>query len=115
MKSLGRVQDYDWDPPAPMSPKLDIMTYAGAKYVLERPNTFKPGCGDATTWLFGQEGALLGNTPLHARHRDVMRKAFYHEQWRQEIKDFYEFITIKLLHQHSCRIAGVNQVDVTRE
>ena len=32
-----------------------------------------------------------------------------------KIKDFYEHITLKLLTEKSCKIAGINQVDITRE
>jgi len=42
-------------------------------------------------------------------------KALYRDNWHKEIKEFYEYITLRLLHEKSCKIAGINQVDVTRE
>jgi len=39
----------------------------------------------------------------------------YRDKWHQQIKDFYEYITLKLLTEKSCKIAGINQVDITRE
>ena len=118
MKSLGREQDYDWDPPAPIAQRVDFTTYVGAKYILEHSEIFKVTSGEATAWLFGKAGwdfMLSGDSPFHAKQKDLMRKSLYRENWHREIKDFYEFITLKLLHQHSCKIAGVNQVDITRE
>ena len=39
----------------------------------------------------------------------------YRDKWQQQIKDFYEYITLRLLREKSCKIAGINQVDITRE
>jgi linoleate 8R-lipoxygenase/9,12-octadecadienoate 8-hydroperoxide 8R-isomerase len=36
-------------------------------------------------------------------------------RWTQEVKSFYEDITLQLLHQNSYQIAGVNQVDIVRD
>ena len=44
-----------------------------------------------------------------------MDKALYREDWHKEVKEFYEFITLKLLREKSCKIAGINQVDLTRD
>ena len=44
-----------------------------------------------------------------------MGGALYREQWENEVKKFYEEITLKLLHEHSYQIAGVNQVDIVRD
>lgn len=56
-----------------------------------------------------------GDTNFHSKQRQLMGKALYSENWHQEIKDFYEHITLQLLHENSCKIAGINQVDITRE
>lgn len=44
-----------------------------------------------------------------------MAKALYHDNWHQQIKDFYENITLRLLHENSYKLAGTNQVDITRD
>ena len=44
-----------------------------------------------------------------------MSKVLYRENWHKEIKAFYEDITLKLLHQYTAKIAGTNQIDITRE
>jgi hypothetical protein len=36
-------------------------------------------------------------------------------RWVHEVKAFYEDITLRLLHQNSYQIAGVNQVDIVRD
>jgi hypothetical protein len=44
-----------------------------------------------------------------------MKKALYHENWHKEIKEFYEYITLRLLHENTHKVAGINQVDICRE
>ena len=44
-----------------------------------------------------------------------MGGALYRENWHKEVTAFYEETTLRLLHEKSCKIAGVNQVDITRE
>lgn len=63
----------------------------------------------------GLDFMLAGDTSLHAEQRKLMGACLYREQWHQQIKDFYEYITLKLLTEKSCKIAGINQVDITRE
>lgn len=65
--------------------------------------------------LFLTDNCRSGDTPFHAKQREIMGKALYRENWHRDIKEFYEYITLRLLHENSCKIAGINQVDVTRE
>ena len=58
---------------------------------------------------------LSGDTPSNAKNRQTMAKALYRDKWHEEIKNFYEYITLRLLHEKSYKLAGVNEVDVTRE
>lgn len=116
--ALGRESHYSWDRPSFIPPRVNFTSYIGAKTVLENSKDFRVTWGEATGWLFGKEGLnfmLSGDTPLHGKQRGVMEKALYHNKWKQQIREFYEDITLKLLKQKSCKIAGVNQVDITRE
>ena len=58
---------------------------------------------------------LAGDTAFHAKQRKLMGEALYRDKWHQQVKGFYEHITQKLLVEKSCKIAGLNQVDITRE
>ena len=73
---------------------------------------------DGLEWLMGKGGLdfmLAGDTPFHTKQRELMGASLYRENWHQQIKEFYEYITLKLLTENSCKIAGINQVDITRE
>lgn len=73
---------------------------------------------DGFEWLIGKGGLdfmLSGDTPFHTEQRKLMGASLYRDNWHQQIKEFYEHITLKLLTGKSCKIAGINQVDITRE
>jgi linoleate 10R-lipoxygenase len=118
MKDLGREADYSWDRPAYVPPRINLTSYPAAKSVLDNAKDFKVTWGEATEYLFGKGGrnfTLSGDTALYAKQRQIMEKAFYQDGWKQHVKNFYETVTLKLLKEKSCKIAGINQVDITRE
>ena len=118
MEDLKREKDYSWDRPAFVPPRVDLTSYVGAKYLLEHGQEFTVTWGEATGWLFGKGGLdfmLSGDTKFHAQQKQTMGKALYRDNWHQHIKDFYEHITLKLLHDKSFKLAGKNMVDITRE
>ncbi|EEP75322.1 hypothetical protein UREG_00168 [Uncinocarpus reesii 1704] len=116
--TLGRENHFSWEKPSFIPPRINLTSYLGAKTVLENARDFRVTWGEATGFLFGKEGLnfmLSGDSPKHAKQRQVMGKALFQERWKQQVKEFYEDITIKLLKQKSCTIAGVHQVDITRD
>ncbi|KAF2087527.1 putative fatty acid oxygenase PpoC [Saccharata proteae CBS 121410] len=118
MRSLGREKDYSYERPAFIPPRVNITTYLGAKAVLEQQSVFKVTWGTTLEELMGKGGShfmLSGDAPLHAKQRQMMSRALYRADWHREVKDFYEHITLKLLHEKSFKIAGKNHVDLTRE
>ena len=73
---------------------------------------------DGLEWLMGKGGLdfmLGGDSIFHTKQKEVMRGSLYRDKWQEQIKEFYEYITLKLLRERSCKIAGINQVDITRE
>ncbi|KAL2004333.1 hypothetical protein VTN02DRAFT_3127 [Thermoascus thermophilus] len=118
MKSLGREADYSYDRPALIPPRIFLTSYQGAKLVLDNAKDFRVTWGEATGYIFGKGGfdfMLSGDTAFHAKQRETMSKSLYRDQWRKHVKEFYEDITLRLLHEKSCKIAGINQVDITRD
>ncbi|KAI9845144.1 MAG: hypothetical protein M1837_005029 [Sclerophora amabilis] len=118
LKDLGRDSHYSWDRPAAVPPRVNLTSYIGAQYVLKHPQEFKVMWGEGFDFLMGKGGMdfmLSGDTKFHNQQRQLMGKALYRDQWHQQVKDFYEFITLKLLKEKSFKIAGTNQVDITRD
>lgn len=118
MRDLGRELDYSWDRPTFIPPRVNLTSYVGAKYLLERGQQFNVTWGEALGFLMGKGGLdfmLSGDSKFHSQQNKTMGKALYRENWHQNIKDFYEETTLKLLHQKSFKLAGTNMVDITRE
>ena len=63
----------------------------------------------------GVDSTLGGDTRFHTKQKELMSASLYGDKWHQQIKDFYEHITLKLLTENRCKVAGICQVDVTRE
>ena len=118
MKNLGRYNDYSYDKPEFIPLRINLSSHSAAQYVLNRAQDFNvmwtEGCGH----MMGKDGSdfcLSGDTDFHKKQKQVMAKSLYRDQWHSHVKHFYEYITLRLLHEKSCKIAGINQVDITRE
>ncbi|KAG8526808.1 uncharacterized protein KY384_008237 [Bacidia gigantensis] len=118
MKSLGREENYNYDRPRRMPERVNFTSYKAAKHILEHAQQFNVVWTEPFIFLMGKQGGdfmLSGDTAFHAKQRKLMGECLYRDQWQQQIKDFYEYITLKLLKEKSCKIAGINQVDITRD
>jgi linoleate 10R-lipoxygenase len=118
MQTLGREAHYNYDRPGFIPLRINLTSYIGAKYMLERPQEFNVTWGAATGFVMGKGGfdfMLSGDTPFHAQQKQIMSKALYKNRWQIAVKTFYEHITLQLLHDYSAKVAGVNQVDITRD
>jgi linoleate 10R-lipoxygenase len=118
MKDLGRYHDYGWEKPVRIPPRINLTSYVGAKHVLERAQDFNVMWNEGFENAMGKTGLkfmLAGDSAFHTKQREVMSKSLYRDQWHKAVKDFYEYQTLKLIREKSCKIAGINQVDITRE
>lgn len=119
---LGKKDMYNFDEPGFVAPPTLITSYNTAKLILGNKVDYKVTWGEAITFLmqnsgklYGYDFMLAGDGPANAQSREVMGKALYKDGWHQEVKAFYEKITLELLHTHSYKLAGVNQVDMVRD
>ena len=113
MQSLGREDDYDYERPTYIKPRVVLTTFKGAKYMLDRAQEFNVTWGEATGYCMGKGGwdfMLSGDSQFHHQQKKTMATALYHGGWQKEIQAFYEDITLRLLHENSYKLAGANQV-----
>ncbi|KAF9893021.1 hypothetical protein FE257_012432 [Aspergillus nanangensis] len=103
MKNLGRESHYSYDRPKFTPPHVNLTSYANVKLALEQEKDFR------VLWS--------GISPLAPAKSggDHWSKALNNDKWRKNIKDFYQDITVQLLNQKSCKLAGIRQVDITRD
>ena len=138
---LNTAQYYSFEKPC-AAPEMSIVeSYAACKAILRNQQDYKVVWGvDAIDFLvqqgaenYGQNFMLSGDGLQNAKSRQLMGPALYpgvssagqpkswfpscpsSGRWTQEVKSFYEDITLQLLHQNSYQIAGVNQVDIVRD
>ncbi|KAE8355189.1 heme peroxidase [Aspergillus coremiiformis] len=103
MKNLGRESHYSYDRPSFTPPHVNLVSYPNVKLALEREQDF------CVVWS--------GTTQLNSAkgHDDFWSKSLNNDQWRKNIKEFYEDITAKLLQEKSGNLAGIKQIDITRD
>ena len=118
MKDLGREHDYSWDRPSRMPERTMIQSYRGVRQVLGDSGRFKSPWAMGFGYVYGPQGKnfmLSGDSPFFRKQRETMQQCLYQDEWHKHIKNFYEYITLKLLKEKSVKIAGVNQVDISRD
>lgn len=122
MKDLGRLGEYNWETPEPLPQPIMINSYAACKLIMGNKIDFRVTWGEAiehimhdSTHRYGVDFMLSGDCPINLKSREMMKNALYTSEWQRDIKDFYEDITLKLLHQYSYKVAGVDQVDIVRD
>ncbi|EAU35794.1 hypothetical protein ATEG_03992 [Aspergillus terreus NIH2624] len=122
LTALGSAEKYSWDKPGFIHPPQFINSHSTCVSILADQETFKVSWGDKIEFLmsnhdkiYGKDFMLSGDRLPNAESRKMMGAALYTDQWEEEVKKFYEKITLKLLKKHSYKIAGVNQVDIVRD
>ena len=119
---LGKADKYTWDRPARIPDMTVITSYAASKSILYDQLNYKVTWGEAIEFLMYREGhrygtdfALSGDRSANKQSRNIIIEALHPRDWHAEVKTFYEDMTLKLLHQKSCKLAGANQVDIVRD
>ena len=123
LTKLNVADDYNFDKPRSVPDILVTNSYAVCREILSNKDDFHVTWGvDAIEFLmqhsrhpYGKNFMLSGDGPENMKSRELMQPSLYRERWDQEVKAFYEDITLRLLHRHSYQLAGVNQVDIVRD
>ena len=98
--------------------RVMIQNYHGVRQVLEDSSIFKVPWAEGFGYVMSKRARdfmLCGDSKFFAKQKQMMREALYKDQWHQHIKDFYFYITMRLIKEKSHKIAGINQIDITRE
>ncbi|PGH18399.1 hypothetical protein AJ79_00467 [Helicocarpus griseus UAMH5409] len=112
---LGRGSHFSYDRPALLPPRIDLISYNGARTILENAKDFRVTWGEVSGSLFGRNGSGVGYESMHAKAQELMGEVFRQDFWRGNVAEFYENITLKLLKQNTVKVAGKNQIDITRD
>jgi linoleate 8R-lipoxygenase/9,12-octadecadienoate 8-hydroperoxide 8R-isomerase len=141
LSGLNTAQYYSFEKPSAAPQMSIIQSYAACKAILRNQKDYKVTWGiDGIEFLvrqgtdnYGHNFMLSGDGLQNAKSRQLMGPALYpgassdgqpkswypsapsSGRWIQEVKSFYEDITLQLLHRNAYQIAGVNQVDIVRD
>ena len=108
MKMLGRENDYSYDAPAYIPPRVNLISHQSAKLVLGNQTDFKPAFSSALEDLFGKG-------KFDSQQQEAIGKALATEEFPKLIKKFYEETTLRLIQQNGAKLAKINQIDITRD
>ncbi|KAH7119549.1 heme peroxidase [Dendryphion nanum] len=118
LKDLGKEALYNYDRPQRKGTTQMIISYAAVEKVLKDKATFRVNWGREMEFLMGEPAKkfmLAGDGPDNEQSRKMMREALFIPQWEEEVKRFYEKITLELLKEKSYKLAGANEVDIIRD
>lgn len=122
LKTLGLDSTYNFNKPSfTPTPKL-INSDAACKSILADQESFKVTWGKKLEFIlqrdehpYGRDFMLSGDCPPNAASRKMVGNALYRDKWKEEVRTFYEDITLQLLQRNSYKVAGVNQIDIVRD
>ncbi|KAJ5748816.1 uncharacterized protein N7511_010512 [Penicillium nucicola] len=108
MKNLGREQDYSYDKPTFIEPRVNLVSHQSAKLLLANQKDFQPSWGRSMSELFGKG-------EFGTEQREAIGKALNTEEFPKLVKKFYEDITERLIAEKGGQLGKINQVDITRD
>jgi hypothetical protein len=120
MANLERLDEFSWDRPARVPPRVNVASYDGVLSILKNDEAFGVDpWRKGFSYLMGKQGAdfmLAGDGPFFTERREQMKECLYQKNWEKSIKDFYEAITLDLIKKWSCGVGGTaRQVDIIRD
>ena len=114
LTELGKINVFSFEKPRRIGEPYFICSYEAINTVLTDQENFEV---PTVSWA-GKEAEDLMFASYgqpNAASRELVATALYIDNWEEEIKSYYEMITIKLLEEKSYRLADVNYVDIIRD
>ncbi|KAL3419627.1 linoleate diol synthase [Phlyctema vagabunda] len=114
--TLGTVDLYDYSAPSFTPQPTPVLTHAACVQILDDQARFKVPWGPNTFTLTKHDYMLSGDKLSNTDQREFVKKQLYCPQTGPEnIRKFYEKITMSLLRSNSYQLRNVYQVDAVRD
>ncbi|KAF6222366.1 hypothetical protein HO133_001452 [Letharia lupina] len=115
LQTLGKDDDYDFSPPSSVDPPIPIASWTGVTSVLDDQAKFKVPWGPRIRCLTGHDYMLSDDSGASARQKWFVHNAFYKPpDGLEEIRQFYETLTMQLVRQNSAKLGKIYQLDAVR-
>lgn len=112
----GHPDDYSYDPPSFIGAPIPVITWQGVVDVLSDQEKFKVPWGKHTFQLTHHDYMLSGDSAANGQQREFVKGCLFKpKNALDEVRKFYEAITLSLIRRYSRRIGGSYQVDVVRD
>lgn len=116
LQTLGEEKDYDFTKPRFIGPPTPVITWDGVVSVLGDQANFKVPWGPHTFYLTGHDFMLSGDSPAEAQQKVFVKNAVYCPQHGlDEIRQFYEETTTRMIHDNSRKLGDSFQLDVVKD
>ncbi|CAK4030530.1 hypothetical protein BP6252_07663 [Lecanosticta acicola] len=117
LSSLGQVQDFCFDRPAPAPRPRLISSWQAATEVLADHERFKVPWGKQIKDMTqGKDYCHAGDTQWHRdQHKFIDNAVYCPHQWKDEIKSMYEKITLDLIKCNSRKLRNGYQLDIVKD
>lgn len=121
-EKLGNDGVYNWSQPTRCPDTIPLTSYAAVSEILQNRKDWRVVWGTGIEFLtsnhniaYGQSFCLAGDHGANQASRENLIEGLYPDGWDTEVERFYKTRTEQLLKKYSCKIAGVNQVDIVRD
>lgn len=115
LQTLGNEQEYDFSPPSFVSAPISIASWTGVTSVLDDKTKFKVPWGPRIWFLTGHDYMLSDDSEASARQKRSVQHALYQPpDGMDEIRQFYETLTMQLVRQNSAKLGKIYRLDAVR-
>ena len=116
LQALGNHnEDYDFGPPSFVGSPISITSWTGVTSVLNDQNSFKVPWGPRIWCLTGHDYMLSDDSQACAIQKISVRRALSEPlDGLDQIRQFYETLTMQLVRQNSAKLGKIYQLDAVR-
>lgn len=115
--ALGTIDQFDFERPSYTPLRVPISSYGATKQILTDAENFKVTWGAGFDFIMRADFMLSGDRPANSEQKKFVHDRLYlgDVDWRKQIREFYEELTVKLIRKKAYRLGDAYQVDAVRE
>ncbi|KAE8387807.1 heme peroxidase [Aspergillus alliaceus] len=112
----GTADQLDFHRPSYQGQPTAVTSWQGVTQVLNDQKGFRVPWGPHTYQLTQHDYMLSGDSSANAKQRAFVKERLYKPtDGLEEVRQFYEDVTVELLHKYSRKLGSAYQVDIVRD
>ncbi|PWW77608.1 heme peroxidase [Tuber magnatum] len=115
--ALNTVDQFDFERPVYTPLRIPISSYRATKQILCDAENFKVTWGAGFDFIMRADFMLSGDKPSNSGQKQFVSERLYlgGVDWKQQIRQFYEEVTKKLIRKKAYSLGDTYQVDAVRD